>query len=40
MANTTRGIPLWIIGIVVGIVVIGLIGIFFYRSYSVLGSSL
>nr|YP_009771923.1 photosystem II protein J [Havardia acatlensis]QIT02708.1 photosystem II protein J [Havardia acatlensis] len=40
MANTTGRIPLWIIGIVTGIPVIGLIGIFFYGSYSGLGSSL
>nr|YP_009353233.1 photosystem II protein J [Passiflora edulis]YP_009483923.1 photosystem II protein J [Passiflora cincinnata]YP_009501095.1 photosystem II protein J [Passiflora laurifolia]YP_009501172.1 photosystem II protein J [Passiflora ligularis]YP_009501249.1 photosystem II protein J [Passiflora nitida]YP_009501483.1 photosystem II protein J [Passiflora quadrangularis]YP_009501560.1 photosystem II protein J [Passiflora serratodigitata]YP_009501637.1 photosystem II protein J [Passiflora vitifolia]YP_0 len=39
MADTTR-IPLWIIGTVVGIAVIGLVGIFFYGSYSGLGSSL
>ncbi|PHT97347.1 Photosystem II reaction center protein J [Capsicum chinense] len=40
MADTTRRIPLWIIGIVAGILVIDLIGIFFYGSYSELGSSL
>nr|YP_010222338.1 photosystem II protein J [Agrimonia nipponica]UCC42061.1 photosystem II protein J [Agrimonia nipponica]UED14971.1 photosystem II protein J [Agrimonia nipponica] len=40
MADTTGRIPLWIIGTGVGIVVIGLIGIFFYGSYSGLGSSL
>nr|YP_009569287.1 photosystem II protein J [Ceratostigma willmottianum]YP_010689788.1 photosystem II subunit J [Ceratostigma ulicinum]YP_010689871.1 photosystem II subunit J [Ceratostigma plumbaginoides]YP_010689953.1 photosystem II subunit J [Ceratostigma griffithii]YP_010690035.1 photosystem II subunit J [Ceratostigma minus]QTI91164.1 photosystem II protein J [Echinocactus grusonii]QBC67166.1 photosystem II protein J [Ceratostigma willmottianum]WBR75412.1 photosystem II subunit J [Ceratostigma ulicinum] len=40
MANTTGRIPLWVIGIVTGILVIGLIGIFFYGSYSGLGSSL
>ena len=40
MADTTGRIPLWIIGTVTGIVVIGLIGIFFYGSYSGLGSSL
>ncbi|KAL9141015.1 hypothetical protein ABFS82_14G074900 [Erythranthe guttata] len=33
-------IPLWIIGKVVGILVIGLLSIFFYGSYSGLGSSL
>ncbi|KAL7086910.1 hypothetical protein ACP275_13G032100 [Erythranthe tilingii] len=32
--------PLWIIGTVVGILVICLLGIFFYGSYSGLGSSL
>ncbi|KAK9681921.1 hypothetical protein RND81_10G037000 [Saponaria officinalis] len=40
MADTTGRIPLWIIGIIAGILVIGLIGIFFYGSYSRLGSSL
>lgn len=40
MANTTGRIPLWIIGMLTGILVIGLIGIFFYGSYSGLGSSL
>jgi photosystem II PsbJ protein len=40
MADTTGRIPLWIIGTVTGILVIGLIGIFFYGSYSGLGSSL
>ena len=40
MADTTGMIPLWVIGNVDGILVIGLIGIFFYGSYSGLGSSL
>jgi photosystem II PsbJ protein len=40
MANTTGRIPLWLIGTVVGILAIGLVGIFFYGSYSGLGSSL
>ncbi|KAM3734003.1 hypothetical protein ACB098_11G180300 [Castanea mollissima] len=40
MADTTGRIPLWIIGIVTSILVIGLISIFFYGSYSKLGSSL
>nr|UGN11297.1 photosystem II subunit J [Pterobryopsis orientalis] len=40
MANTTGRIPLWLIGTVAGTLVIGLIGIFFYGSYSGLGSSL
>nr|YP_004376525.1 photosystem II protein J [Ptilidium ciliare var. pulcherrimum]YP_009668409.1 photosystem II protein J [Calypogeia fissa]YP_010704393.1 photosystem II protein J [Calypogeia suecica]ADK89619.1 photosystem II protein J [Ptilidium ciliare var. pulcherrimum]QCW59184.1 photosystem II protein J [Calypogeia fissa]WCP19273.1 photosystem II protein J [Calypogeia suecica]WCP19360.1 photosystem II protein J [Calypogeia suecica]WCP19447.1 photosystem II protein J [Calypogeia suecica] len=40
MANTTGRIPLWLIGTVAGITVIGLVGIFFYGSYSGLGSSL
>jgi ubiquitin-like protein Nedd8 len=34
MADTTGRIPLWVIGTVAGILVIGLIGIFFYGSYS------
>nr|YP_009668241.1 photosystem II protein J [Bazzania praerupta]QCW59016.1 photosystem II protein J [Bazzania praerupta] len=40
MANTTGRIPLWLIGTVTGIIVIGLVSIFFYGSYSGLGSSL
>nr|YP_009558542.1 photosystem II protein J [Rubroshorea pachyphylla]YP_009577634.1 photosystem II protein J [Vatica mangachapoi]YP_009741745.1 photosystem II protein J [Parashorea chinensis]YP_009750691.1 photosystem II protein J [Dipterocarpus turbinatus]YP_009946982.1 photosystem II protein J [Vatica guangxiensis]YP_010039646.1 photosystem II protein J [Vatica odorata]YP_010207191.1 photosystem II protein J [Vatica xishuangbannaensis]YP_010207263.1 photosystem II protein J [Vatica rassak]YP_010207503.1 len=40
MADTTGRIPLWIVGTLAGIPVIGLIGIFFYGSYSGLGSSL
>nr|YP_009116176.1 PsbJ [Orthotrichum rogeri]YP_009136236.1 PsbJ [Orthotrichum obtusifolium]YP_009629010.1 PsbJ [Lewinskya incana]YP_009646009.1 PsbJ [Ulota bruchii]YP_009912459.1 photosystem II protein J [Bartramia pomiformis]YP_010045310.1 PSII J-protein [Mnium marginatum]YP_010188559.1 PsbJ [Pseudanomodon attenuatus]YP_010188628.1 PsbJ [Bryum argenteum]YP_010188921.1 PsbJ [Orthotrichum stellatum]YP_010188996.1 PsbJ [Ptychomnion cygnisetum]YP_010189082.1 PsbJ [Ulota hutchinsiae]YP_010587477.1 photosys len=40
MANTTGRIPLWLIGTVAGTLVIGLVGIFFYGSYSGLGSSL
>ncbi|KAG6539815.1 hypothetical protein Mapa_018861 [Marchantia paleacea] len=40
MANTTGRVPLWLIGTVAGILVIGLVGIFFYGSYSGLGSSL
>ncbi|CAN4090576.1 unnamed protein product [Withania somnifera] len=39
MANTIGRILLWIIGTVAGILVINLIGIFFYGSYSGLGSS-
>ncbi|KAJ0580696.1 putative photosystem II [Helianthus annuus] len=39
MADTTGRIPLWIIGTVAGILVIGLVGVFFYGSYSGLGSS-
>nr|YP_009705823.1 photosystem II protein J [Linnaea borealis]YP_010626382.1 photosystem II protein J [Vesalea mexicana]YP_010626459.1 photosystem II protein J [Vesalea occidentalis]QFQ35290.1 photosystem II protein J [Vesalea coriacea]QFQ35365.1 photosystem II protein J [Vesalea floribunda]QFQ35443.1 photosystem II protein J [Vesalea mexicana]QFQ35521.1 photosystem II protein J [Vesalea occidentalis]QFQ37422.1 photosystem II protein J [Linnaea borealis] len=35
-----RRIPLWVLGTIIGILVIGLIGIFFYGSYSGLGSSL
>ena len=42
MANTgvTGRIPLWLIGTVVGSLAIGLLAIFFYRSYVGLGSSL
>ncbi|KAH0446374.1 hypothetical protein IEQ34_024792 [Dendrobium chrysotoxum] len=40
MTDTTGRIPLWLIGTVTGIPVIGFIGIFFYGSYSGLGSSL
>ncbi|KAJ7289924.1 hypothetical protein O6H91_22G002300 [Diphasiastrum complanatum] len=40
MANTTGRIPLWLIGTVVGTLVISLVGIFSYGSYSGLGSSL
>lgn len=38
--GTTGRIPLWLVGTVVGIIVITLVGIFFYGSYSGLGSSL
>jgi photosystem II PsbJ protein len=34
MADTTGRIPLWQIGTVTGIHVIGLVGVFFYGSYS------
>jgi|TARA_B100001142_G_C14274293_1_gene632205 photosystem II PsbJ protein len=42
MSNTgTRGrIPLWVVGTVGGIAAIGLLALFFYGSYSGLGSSL
>nr|YP_010947105.1 photosystem II protein J [Aneura maxima]ARV78198.1 photosystem II protein J [Aneura pinguis]WGO58855.1 photosystem II protein J [Aneura pinguis]WGO59715.1 photosystem II protein J [Aneura maxima]WGO59801.1 photosystem II protein J [Aneura maxima]WGO59887.1 photosystem II protein J [Aneura maxima] len=40
MVNTTGRIPLWLIGTITGIIVIGLVGVFFYGSYSGLGSSL
>nr|YP_009673790.1 photosystem II protein J [Cuscuta chapalana]QDF46522.1 photosystem II protein J [Cuscuta chapalana] len=40
MTDTTGRIPLWIISTLTGILIIGLIGIFFYGSYSGLGSSL
>jgi photosystem II PsbJ protein len=38
--GTTGRIPLWIVGIVVGLAGLGLLGILFYGSYSGLGSSL
>ena len=38
--GTTGRIPLWLIGVVVGIIALGLVGLFFYGSYSGLGSSL
>lgn len=38
--GTTGRIPLWLVGTVVGIAAIGLVGVFFYGSYSGLGSSL
>nr|UOW80517.1 photosystem II protein L [Abelmoschus esculentus] len=40
MAATTERIPLWLIGTVTGIPVIGSIGLFFSGSYPGLGSSL
>nr|YP_010451988.1 photosystem II protein J [Ephedra americana]YP_010453527.1 photosystem II protein J [Ephedra rupestris]QXG15957.1 photosystem II protein J [Ephedra americana]QXG18165.1 photosystem II protein J [Ephedra rupestris] len=40
MADTTGRISLWLVGTVTGILVISLVGIFFYGSYSGLGSSL
>lgn len=40
MAETTGRIPLWLIGTLTGIPVIGSIGLFFSGSYSGLGSSL
>nr|YP_009673148.1 photosystem II reaction center protein J [Ulva mutabilis]YP_009927298.1 photosystem II reaction center protein J [Ulva compressa]YP_010020321.1 photosystem II reaction center protein J [Ulva australis]YP_010020383.1 photosystem II reaction center protein J [Ulva fenestrata]YP_010020647.1 photosystem II reaction center protein J [Ulva rigida]YP_010530021.1 photosystem II protein J [Ulva tepida]QHD45022.1 photosystem II reaction center protein J [Ulva pertusa]QXI88240.1 photosystem II prote len=38
--GTTGRIPLWLVGVVVGVAAIGLLAIFFYGSYSGLGSSL
>nr|YP_009414498.1 photosystem II protein J [Aneura pinguis]ARV78410.1 photosystem II protein J [Aneura pinguis]ASN73812.1 photosystem II protein J [Aneura pinguis]WGO59199.1 photosystem II protein J [Aneura pinguis]WGO59285.1 photosystem II protein J [Aneura pinguis]WGO59371.1 photosystem II protein J [Aneura pinguis] len=40
MVNTTGRIPSWLIGTITGIIVIGSVGVFFYGSYSGLGSSL
>jgi len=39
MANTGR-IPLWLVGVVGGLAVITILSLFFYGSYSGLGSSL
>nr|YP_009546186.1 photosystem II protein J [Gloeochaete wittrockiana]ASQ40247.1 photosystem II protein J [Gloeochaete wittrockiana] len=36
----TRRIPLWLVAVVAGLAVIGVVGIFFYGAYSGLGSSL
>lgn len=38
--GTTGRIPLWLVGVVVGIAALGLLTIFFYGSYTGLGSSL
>lgn len=38
--GTTGRIPLWVVGVVAGLAAIGLLGIFFYGSYTGLGSSL
>lgn len=38
--GTTGRIPLWLVGTVVGIAAITIVGLFFYGSYSGLGSSL
>lgn len=38
--GTTGRIPLWLIGVVVGIAALTLLSLFFYGSYSGLGSSL
>nr|YP_009727033.1 photosystem II protein J [Calocedrus decurrens]QIA95693.1 photosystem II protein J [Calocedrus decurrens] len=40
MKNTTGRIPLWLVAILIGILLIGLLGFFFYGSYTGLGSSL
>jgi photosystem II PsbJ protein len=39
MTNTGR-IPLWLVGVVAGLAIITVISLFFYGSYSGLGSSL
>nr|YP_636402.1 photosystem II protein J [Staurastrum punctulatum]Q32RX4.1 RecName: Full=Photosystem II reaction center protein J; Short=PSII-J [Staurastrum punctulatum]AAX45729.1 J protein of photosystem II [Staurastrum punctulatum]UPO65641.1 photosystem II protein J [Staurastrum margaritaceum]UPO65664.1 photosystem II protein J [Staurastrum margaritaceum] len=38
--GTSGRIPLWLVGTVAGILVLGLVGLFFYGSYVGLGSSL
>nr|YP_010700413.1 photosystem II protein J [Phacus arnoldii]WCH63548.1 photosystem II protein J [Phacus arnoldii] len=38
--GTTGRIPLWFVGTIVGVAAIGLLALFFYGSYSGLGSSL
>lgn len=40
MADTNRRIPLWLIALVGGLAVLTMLGLFFYGSYSGLGSSL
>jgi len=40
MADTNRRIPLWLIALVGGMGVLTILGLFFYGSYSGLGSSL
>jgi photosystem II PsbJ protein len=39
-SGTTGRIPLWLIGTVIGMAAIALLALFFYGSYSGLGSSL
>ncbi len=40
MADTNRRVPLWLIALVGGLGVFTILGLFFYGSYSGLGSSL
>ena len=40
MADTSRRVPLWLIGVVGGMAILSLIAVFIYGSYSGLGSSL
>lgn len=40
MADTSRRVPLWAIALVGGLAVFTILGLFFYGSYSGLGSSL
>lgn len=39
-SSTTGRVPLWLVGVVVGTLAIGLLRVFFYGSYVGLGSSL
>ena len=38
--GTTGRVPLWLVGVVVGLAAFGILGVFFYGSYVGLGSSL
>jgi photosystem II PsbJ protein len=40
MADTSRRVPLWLVGVVGGLAILSLIGVFIFGSYSGLGSSL
>jgi photosystem II PsbJ protein len=40
MADTSRRVPLWLIALVGGMGVLTIVSLFFYGSYSGLGSSL
>jgi photosystem II PsbJ protein len=40
MADTNRRVPLWLIALVGGMGVLTIVGLFFFGSYSGLGSSL
>jgi photosystem II PsbJ protein len=39
MADTSRRVPLWLVGVVGGLAILSLIGVFIFGSYSGLGSS-
>jgi photosystem II PsbJ protein len=38
--GTTGRVPLWLVGVVVGLAALSLLSVFFYGAYSGLGSSL
>jgi len=40
MADTNRRVPLWLIAVAGGLAVLTMLGVFFFGSYSGLGSSL